>query len=51
MMSRALEAALADCDVACVLAEPIMTNVGMVLARLTVITPHSVTSRGAPAHS
>ncbi len=27
----ALEAALADCDVACVLAEPIMTNVGMVL--------------------
>ena len=27
----ALEAALAKCDVACVLAEPIMTNVGMVL--------------------
>ncbi len=27
----ALKAALADCDVACVLAEPIMTNVGMVL--------------------
>jgi glutamate-1-semialdehyde 2,1-aminomutase len=27
----ALEAALAPCDVACVLAEPVMTNIGMVL--------------------